>query len=167
MKKRFYYKAIMSMQQEAETHTLLQELQRKEEGILENENNLKKIKEETSQLRKRTAGVKSGKVRASKSMQSSFTSEKETPVVVEKGVLTGINGISNKNIVVVKEDVTPSIFKGTMYFPASHNSKKLKSSSGSDHFFSTYPVRKGNASSIGKKEVQKRATFIYDVHGLL
>ena len=62
----------MSMQQEAEIHTLLQELQRKEEGILGNENNLKKLKEETSQLRKRIAGMKSGKVRASKSMQSSI-----------------------------------------------------------------------------------------------
>ena len=56
-----------------------------------------------------------------------------------------------KTVVVVKEDVTPSIFKGTMYFAASHNSKKLKSSSGLDNFFATYPVRKGNASLIGKK----------------
>ena len=55
-------------------------------------------------------------------MQSSFTSETETLAVVEKGVLTEINGVSNKSIV-VKEDVTPSIFKGTMYFAASHNSK--------------------------------------------
>ena len=49
LKKETKGSTIMSMQQEAEMHTLLQELQRKEEGILENENNLKKLKEETSQ----------------------------------------------------------------------------------------------------------------------
>ena len=65
LKKETKESTIMSMQQEAEIHTLLQELQRKEEGILENENNLKKLKEETSQLRKRIAGMKSGKVCAS------------------------------------------------------------------------------------------------------
>ena len=105
MKKRFYY--IFKERNQGKYHYVHATRGRnthfttgttkKEEGILENENNLKKIKEETSQLRKRIAGMKSGKVRASKSMQSSFTSEKETPVVVEKGVLTKINGISNKN----------------------------------------------------------------------
>ena len=63
--------------------------------------------------------------------------------------------------------LTPSIFKGTMYFAASHNSKNLKSSSGLDNFFATYPVRKGNASSIGKKRYRNEQSLFMMLQNML
>ena len=76
MKKRFYYEVLnchLCPCNKRQKYTLYyRNYKGKKEGILENENNLKKLKEETSQLRKRVAGMKSGKVRASKSRQSSI-----------------------------------------------------------------------------------------------
>ena len=69
--------------------------------------------------------------------------------------------IDEFDLIVMKEKLSPSISRGTRYFGSKSCYKRMNN--GFDYFYAEFPVNKAPASSVGKKELQKRSNFVYDV----
>ena len=68
-------------------------------------------------------------------------------------------------MVLLKNELCSGIYVGSKYFGS--NSKCMKRLSGIDHINAEFPSKKADASSINKKELQKRESFVINVAGYI